>query len=149
MNSKIRALKKNGTFNPNWKLVRDDLFLKNSFFDPNDIMQVKYEMLRKIHKENIPVINAAKIFGMTRQNYYKFKNYFESEGIVGLKPQKRGPKQAYKLTQKIITFIEKIINDIPKITNEQIVQKIETEFKVTFHTRTIERYFKNKKKQQI
>ena len=42
---KIRALQQQGTLNPRPKAVRDPLFLQDDFFDPRDLVQVKYEKI--------------------------------------------------------------------------------------------------------
>ena len=39
-------LKANGTLNPHTRRVHDALFHDAPFFDPRDLLQVKYEMLR-------------------------------------------------------------------------------------------------------
>jgi len=49
--TKIWYLKKGSTFNSNASEVKDELFLKNVFFDPKDLVQVKYEMLARSKKK--------------------------------------------------------------------------------------------------
>src|ERR687888_298362 len=44
---KIRALLEEGTLNLTPEQVRDPKFQQNEFFDPRDLVQVKYEMLRR------------------------------------------------------------------------------------------------------
>ena len=46
--AKNRALKEHGCLNPHAETVRDELFVSNAFFDPRDLLQVKYEMLRAL-----------------------------------------------------------------------------------------------------
>ena len=43
--AKTRSLKQHGCLNPHAERVRDELFLSNAFFDPRDLVQVRYEML--------------------------------------------------------------------------------------------------------
>src|SRR5579863_5527951 len=52
---KLDALREEGTLNPTPDEVRDPKFLDNEFFDPHDIVQVKYEMLRRVSIENASV----------------------------------------------------------------------------------------------
>ena len=47
-NPKTAALRRHSSLNPHPEKVRDELFLSNAFFDPCDIVQVKYEMLRRV-----------------------------------------------------------------------------------------------------
>ena len=98
---KIGFLKESGTFNPNASAVKDELFIKNDFFDPRDMMQVKYEILRRVSKEKSEVKEAVRLFGMSRQYYYKIKDVFDQKGIAGLLPGKRGPKQPFKLLMRL------------------------------------------------
>lgn len=143
---KVEYLKENGTFNQNHSAVKDKLFTQKEFFDCRDIIQVKYEMLRKGRKKNCPVKKTAKLFGMSRQNYYKVKNVFDQEGMAGLLPKRRGPKHAFKLTDDIAKFIETLVKEAPGVTDSQIAQKIKAQFKLIIHPRTIERFLKDQKK---
>jgi hypothetical protein len=47
---KTQALRQSGTFNPRPQDVRDELFQEKEFFDARDLVQVKYEMLRRVSK---------------------------------------------------------------------------------------------------
>lgn len=145
---KMNYLKENGTFNPNASVVKDELFTKDIFFDSRDIVQVKYEMLRKISKENCSVKKVVYLFGISRPYYYKLKDAFDKKGIAGLLPVKRGPKGAFKFTDDIAMFINRIVEEEPTLTNHQIAQKIEAQFKIIIHPRTIERKRKGQKKRR-
>ena len=46
--SKTDALRKEGTLNSSPEKVRDPKFREGEFFDPRDLIQVKYEMLRRV-----------------------------------------------------------------------------------------------------
>lgn len=143
---KIEYLRERGTFNTNASDVKDELFIRYDFFDPRDIVQVKYEMLRKVNKENYSIKDAVHLFGMSRQYYYKLKDAFDREGIRGLLPLKRGPKGAFKITDEIVNFIEGRMEEEPSLTNQQIAEEIDARFKVAIHPRTIERKRKAQKK---
>jgi len=145
---KADYLKESGTFNPNASSVKDELFVDNAFFDPHDIVQVKYEMLRRVSKKECSVKDAVRLFGMSRQYYYKLKAAFDQGGMTGLMPSKRGPRGAFKVKDEIVGFIESILTEDPDLTNQQIAQKVEDQFKVTLHPRTIERKRKGQKKRK-
>ena len=49
---KREALRAEGTLSPTPDEVHDPKFQENEFFDPHDIVQVKYEMLRRVSVEN-------------------------------------------------------------------------------------------------
>ena len=63
---KGEALRANGTFNPRAARVTDALFVKEDFFDARDLVQVKYEMLRRVREEGMNVVQAAAAFGFSR-----------------------------------------------------------------------------------
>ena len=44
---KREALARDGALNPHPEAVRDALFADNPFFDPADLVQVRYEMVRR------------------------------------------------------------------------------------------------------
>jgi len=46
--SKLAALAASGTVNPHAQDVQDPAFLDNDFFDRRDLVQVRYEMLRRV-----------------------------------------------------------------------------------------------------
>lgn len=48
---RLRALSAEGATHPHPQAVADPLFRDSAFFDPNDLVQVKYEMLRSVQKE--------------------------------------------------------------------------------------------------
>lgn len=136
---KIRALQQQGTLNPRPKAVRDPLFLQDDFFDPCDLVQVKYEMLRRVRTEGQSVTDAAVSFGFSRPSFYQAQSAFEDDGLVGLVPHKRGPKQAYKLTEEVLTFIGEVRQKEPSIRLPDLVKRIQKRFRIKVHPRSIER----------
>lgn len=141
-------LKKGSTFNSKASEVKDELFLNNDFFDPKDLVQVKYEMLRKVEREDFEVKAAVHLFGMSRQYYYKIKTAFDRQGMAGLLPGRRGPKHPFKLTDDIVGFINEMIKEEPSVTNQRIAGEIEARFKVAVNPRTIQRMRKDQKKRK-
>jgi len=61
--------------------VRDELFLSNAFFDPRDLLQVKYEMLRRVREDGVPVSHAAASFGVSRPTWYQAQRAYEAGGL--------------------------------------------------------------------
>ena len=137
--TKLRTLQQQGTLNPRPKAVRDELFLQDDFFDPRDLVQVKYEMLRRVRTEGQSVTDAATNFGFSRPSFYQAQSAFEQDGLGGLVPQKRGPKQAHKLTDEVLTFIGEVRQKEPSIRLTDLVKQIEQRFGTTIHPRSIER----------
>jgi len=137
--AKIQALRQSGTLNPRAQKVQDRLFLEEDFFDPEDLPQVKYEMLRRVQKEAMPIGTAAASFGFSRPSFYKALEDFAREGLVGLIPKKRGPKRGHKLTREIMAFVAQIRAQEPSVRTPDLVQRIRDEFGTQVHRRTLER----------
>jgi transposase len=143
---KLEQMKKNGTFNRDPSKVLSSLFKDYSFFDPHDLPQVKYEMLRSVEKDGKDVSSTAKEFGFSRVSYYQIKEDYNTSGILGLIPKKRGPQGPRKLKPDDIEFIKKIMNDDNKITQKEMLEKLKIERNITISRRTLERCMSVKKK---
>ena len=52
--AKREALQRQGSLNRRPERVSDTLFTEDEFFDPCDVVQVKYEMLRRVRREERP-----------------------------------------------------------------------------------------------
>jgi transposase len=137
--AKLQTLQQQGTLNPRPKDVHDEFFLQDEFFDARDLVQVKYEMLRRVQTEGKSVTDAAGNFGFSRPSFYQALSAFEQDGLAGLVPQKRGPKQAHKLTEEVITFINETRQKEPSIRLADLVTLIEERFGTKVHPRSIER----------
>ena len=137
--AKLRTLQQQGTLNPRPKDVRDELFLQDEFFDARDVVQVKYEMLRRVQAEARSVTEAAASFGFSRPSFYQALSAFEQDGLAGLVPHKRGPKQAHKLTDEVLTFINEARQQEPSIRLPDLAKLIEERFGTNVHPRSIER----------
>ena len=80
--------------NPHPEQVRDPEFLASEFFDARDVVQVKYEMVRKVKADGAPVTAAAAAFGYSRPSYYEAAAALERSGLEGLVPARPGPRAA-------------------------------------------------------
>src|SRR5712692_1569832 len=119
--------------------VLDELFLQDDFLDPRDLVQVKYEMLRSVRTEGKSVTDAAANFGFSRPSFYQAQSAFEQDGLAGLVPHKRGPKQAHKLTEEVLAFIGEVRQQEPSIRLPDLVNRIQKRFGTKVHPRSIER----------
>jgi transposase len=129
--------------------VSDGLFSDSAFFDPRDLVQVKYEMLRKVHKEGESVSHATASFGFSRPSFYKSSREFEREGIPGLLPRKRGPRGRHKLRAEVMTFIEGLCSAEPPPKIPAILDEVEKHFAIRVHRRTLERALKQTEKKGV
>ncbi len=146
--AKLQTLQQQGTLNPRPKDVRDELFLQNEFFDPRDLVQVKYEMLRRVETDGKSVTEAAASFGFSRPSFYQAWSAFEHDGLAGLVPRKRGPKQAHKLTDKVMAFITEKRQEEPSVRPAELVRLIRERFGTTVHPRSIERRLRRHQKKR-
>src|SRR5918999_5907506 len=89
--AKAEALRATGALHPHPETVRDPLFGSHDFFDPRNLVQVKYEMLRRVDVGGPPVARTADAFGVSRPTFYQTQTAFTQRGLAGLVPQKRGP----------------------------------------------------------
>jgi transposase len=137
--AKIRALREEGTLNPEPGEVQDAKFGDGEFFDPHDIVQVKYEMLRRVSIENASVTIATEEYGVSRPTYYQTKAGFEEAGIAGLVPRKRGPHGPHKLQGAVLAFIEEHLVAGEPLRARELAKLIGEKFDIDVHPRTIER----------
>lgn len=148
---KIESLRDHGGLNPHPETVADPLFQEEEFFDSRDLVQVKYEMLRRVQKGEQSASQAAQTFGFSRPSLYLAKKAFEREGVAGLIHKKRGPRGAHKLTEPVLTFLRRIVEAEGHVSPAELAQRIEERFAMTIHPRTLERALKSltrKKKRQ-
>jgi transposase len=135
---KLDALRESGTLNPRPAEVADETFRASDFFDARDLVQVKYEMLRRVRVERTPVTRAAETFGVSRPTFYQAQAAFAQAGLGGLVPRKRGRRSAHKLTPEVMVYVtEARAGERP--STAALVQQIEERFGVTVHPRSLER----------
>jgi transposase len=143
---KRQRLRQLGTLNPRPQAVSDPLFQDNEFFDANDLLQVKYEMVRLVRMENRSVTDSAKAFGFSRPSFYQAQGAFEQNGLAGLLPQKPGPRSGHKLTVPVMQFLTRARTNEPTLRAEQLAVLVKKNFGVKVHPRSIERQFRRQKK---
>jgi len=108
---KTRALAASRTLNPRPEKVTDPAFAPGSFFDPADLVQVKYEMVRRSEIDGVPAAAAAAAFGFSRQSLYTAKSALAGQGLAGLIPARPGPKSGHKLTEEVVDLLEELAAD--------------------------------------
>jgi transposase len=143
---KAESLREQGNLNPRPHTVKSELFQDSDFFDPRDLVQVKYEMLRRTQVERSPISRAAETFGFSRPTFYQAQVAFERNGLAGLIPQKRGPREAHKLTPEVMAFVEQCRTEPESLGTGELAKLILERFGVSIHPRTIERGLSRRKK---
>lgn len=146
--SKLKALREHGCLNPRPEGVSDELFVTTDFFDPNDLLQVKYEMVRRVCTEGQPVSHAARNFGVSRPTVYQALSAFEQGGLAGLQPQRPGPRRAHKMSEEVLDFLEGLVADTQHRGVGALVLAVQEHFGLTVHSRSIERALARRKKKR-
>jgi len=146
LSPKHQALQESGTFNAHASEVHDPTFAHSAFFDPHDLVQVRYEMLRHVLSEGQSITDTVARFGVTRPTFYKAHADFERAGLVGLLPAKRGPHGPHKVTDEVMHFIEQTRVAESDLDGPALVERIRQHFDLAVHRRTVERALARSKK---
>ena len=143
---KTDALRAEGTLNPHADAVVDPLFRDGEFFDAEDLVQVRYEMLRRVRVDAQSVTRTATDFGVSRPTFYETQAAFEQGGVAALVPKKRGPHGPHKLADDILACVRAEVPPGGPVRAPELARKIEARFGLVVHPRTIERALGAKKK---
>ena len=145
---KLDALRLSGTLHPHPKRVTDPLFAQHDFFDPRDTLQVKYEMLRRVQVDGQSISRTSTAFGCSRPTFYQAQAAFKAEGLAGLLPQKRGPRQPHKLSEEILAFVDQLRANEGPLSTPTLIQRIHQQFDLVVHRRSLERALARRKKKR-
>ena len=143
---KSEHLRRHGILNRRPERVRDPLFLSEPFFDPQDLVQVRYEMLRRVDRDGMSVSESARTFGVSRPTWYQAARAFEQGGLAALVPERPGPRRAHKLDDDVLEALIEARRATPDITTSALVQLVHTRFGRSVHRRSIERALKRAQK---
>ncbi len=132
-------LARSRTLNAHPESVADEAFRSSEFLDARDIVQVKYEMVRRVETEGATVGATAGAFGMSRQSYYSAAAALAGQGMVGLLPARPGPRGAHKLTAEVLDHLEGLRSGDPALSSAALADAVEARFGVSVHSRSVER----------
>jgi transposase len=144
--SKVERLNQQGALNRHPERVVAALFQGNDFFDPRDLVQVKYEMLRQVRVDGAKKATVAALYGVSRPTLYQAETAFARYGVAGLLPQPRGPKSPHKLTPAVMAFIEARTDGERPPGARALARAIQAELGLSIHPRSVERALARKKK---
>jgi transposase len=145
---KTDALREQGCLHPHPQKVADELFASGEFFDARDLVQVKYEMLRRVRVDGRPVSDSATRFGLSRPSYYQAQEAFEQGGLPALLPKKPGPRRAHKLSDQVVAALREALAEKPEMTSADLVALVEKRFGISVHRRSIERALARQEKKR-
>jgi transposase len=136
---KVAALRAERSLNPRPEDVTDEEFGSSEFFDARDLVQVKYEMVRRARVDGVPVSRSAAAFGFSRPSFYQAAAAVDAHGLAGLVPARPGPRRAHKLTDEVVEFARRALQDDPALRSTDLVELIADRFGVSVHPRSVER----------
>lgn len=136
---KVAALRAERSLNPRPQDVVDETFTGSEFFDSRDLVQVKYEMVRRTRVDGVPVSRSAAAFGFSRPSFYQAAAAVDTAGLAGLVPARPGPRRAHKLTDEIVAFARQARDSDPGLRPAELARLITDRFGVSVHPRSVER----------
>jgi transposase len=146
LDPKGELLRQQGVLNHHPEKVADPLFHDSEFFDPRDLVQVKYEMLRRVRVERSSVTEVAQAFGFSRPVFYQALALFHRAGLPGLIPQRPGPRQAHKLSDLVVDFLLQHQLREPLLRPTALSELVREHFGIVVHPRSIERALERRRK---
>jgi transposase len=146
LDSKADSLRQQGALNPHPQRVTDPVFQHSEFFDPRDLVQVKYEMLRRVRVERASVTQVVQAFGFSRPVFYQAQALYQSAGLPGLIPQRPGPRRPHKLSDPIVEFLLQHQLRDPLLRAPALSELVRKHFDLVIHPRSIERALERRQK---
>jgi transposase len=136
---KIEALAAERSLNPRPEAVVDEGFAGSEFLDARDLVQVKYEMVRRVRVDREPVSRTAAAFGFSRPSFYEAAAALDSGGLAALVPARPGPRRAHKLNDEVVGFLRERLEVDASLRSSDLVAAVEERFGIRVHPRSIER----------
>lgn len=136
---KVEALRAERSLNPHPEAVTDEAFATSDFLDARDLVQVKYEMVRRVRVEGDQVSRSATAFGFSRPSFYQAAAALDGGGLAALVPARPGPRRAHKLTDEIVAFATAALAADPSLRSADLADAIAEHFGVRVHPRSVER----------
>jgi transposase len=144
---KLAALRRHHAQHPRPDAVRDSAFTSGDpFFDPRDLVQVRYEMLRRVREEGQPVTATAAAFGVSRPAFYAAAASFAQAGLPGLIPERPGPRRAHKLSGPVVDGLAASLAADPSRTSADLARIALERFGLVVHRRSVERALARRKR---
>jgi transposase len=136
---KVEALRAERSLNPRPEAVRDEAFSGSEFLDARDLVQVKYEMVRRVRVDGEAVSHSAAAFGFSRPSFYEAAAAIDTGGLAALVPARPGPRRAHKLNDEVVAYAHAQLEADPSLRSVDLVTLIEERFGIRVHPRSVER----------
>jgi transposase len=136
---KVAALREERCLNPRPETVRDPAFAGSGFLDARDLVQVKYEMVRRVRLDGDAVSRTVADYGFSRPSFYEAAAALDAGGLAGLVPARPGPRRAHKMSVEVVAFAQQQLDADPDLRTGALVEAIEGQFGLRVHPRSVER----------
>ena len=136
---KLAALRQQGCLNPRPHKVADPLFASSDFFDARDLVQVKYEMVRRVRVDGQPVSHTAAAYGFSRPSFYQAQRVLDQGGLAALVPRRPGPRRSHKLSADVMAFLQQERSTDPSLRAPDLASRVLERFGRKVHPRSVER----------
>jgi transposase len=143
---KTAALRQHGSLNPHPDTVSDPLFAGTDFFDARDLVQVKYEMVRRVRVDGQAVSHSAAAFGLSRPSFYQAQAALAGGGLAALVPRKPGPRRSHKLDTEVMAFVQQLRDADASLRPAQLADRVRERFGRSVHPRSVERALARREK---
>ena len=120
-----------------------------AFFDAEDHLQVRYEMLRAHLVDRDATSAIGQRFGVSRQTFYNLQAKFAAAGTGGLLAQRPGPKGPRKVTAEVATFVHARLDGEEAFSTPGVLAEIHARFGVVMHRRTLEKLVRDLRAKKI
>lgn len=147
--SKRQRLRQQGTLNARSERVLADLFRDSSFYDPDDLLQVRYEAVRAARQGRSSRAETARDHGLSRHTLHRLERRFVEQGLAGLVPRKRGPRGSHKISDEILRFVDEQRASRGRLGATVLVREIEERFGVSIHRVSLDQALARRTKKSL
>ena len=138
LDSKGESLRHQGALNPHPQKVADPLFLRGEFFDPRDLVQVKYEMLRRVRVEGASVTEVLWRSGSPVPFSIRL-GALSPRRPAGLDPSTNGTPSGPQTLRPVVEFLLQHRLRDPLLRAPALSELVREHFGLVVHPRSIER----------
>jgi transposase len=85
------------------------------------------------------VVEACRLFAVSRQTFYTLRRAFEARGVAGLAEGKRGRKGPVKASLEVVEFVRDARARDATASGAELARLVAERFGISLHRRTIER----------
>ena len=135
---KVEHLRATHTYNEQHDKVTDELFANSELFDPRDLLQVRYEIVRAVGRGESPEKVAAR-FGVSGMTARRYAGRMGEGGLSALLPARKGPGGPRALGAAGEEFVDAYVEGHPGASGREVHEALEAALAPGVSQRTVER----------